>query len=86
MQIATKQKDMEKNRRELTHQHPFPSTVQCGDCAEMTHLMMIIFEDDGHALVNERPKKVKIWPHDSVAIALYLCTHCGYMMAEWNQA
>lgn len=87
MKVYTNQANMAKNAREATYQNLFMMKVLCGECAsEEAMLMMIIVDDDKEVCNQPRPPKVRVWPHDSMAIALYLCTECGEITAEWNQA
>ena len=85
MKFIVEQKDIGVKAEVATYQWPFAKVIQCNECPEKTDLVMLI-DDDEKELAGQRLPKVKIWPHDSTAIALYLCTYCGHMMAEWNQA
>ena len=70
---------------EMTYQAPFPASVECLNCKTGMRLMVLI--DDAAGMISrERPEAVKIWPHDVVAVAVYLCTGCGEAKADWNQA
>ena len=86
MKITIKQryKFMSKALREDTYQSEFSESIPCHACLKPTKSLMVI--DDHEGLISEeRPKKVAIWPHDCMAIALYLCTDCGEITAKWNQ-
>jgi len=87
MKIITRQfyNYMDKMSKEMTYQEPFPTSTKCPKCKKLTKLLMLIDDDEG-LLSHQRPKNVEIWPHDCTAIALYLCTNCGEMGVEWNQA
>lgn len=71
--------------KEMTYQEPFAMVVKCRGCQKPAHIILVV--NDGQKLVADaRPEGVQIWPHDSVAVAVYLCTDgCGEMTAEWNQ-
>ena len=84
MRIITKQWLMAEMAREMTWQDPFDTTLKCSKCGKKAKLMMLIDDDEG-IVCDERPNDVKIWPHDCLAIALYLCTECGELTAVWNQ-
>ena len=70
---------------EHTYQGDFELNTQCIYCKQSA-ILIIVLDDTEKELANQRPLKAKIWPHDSVAIALYLCDGCGEITAVWNQA
>ena len=86
MKIVVKQSYdyMRKMTKEMTYQREFDEELACPKCSNPTKLMMLIDDDEG-LVTKYRPKNVKIWPHDCLAIALYLCTECGELVAKWNQ-
>jgi len=94
MQIITKQKYdwMNKARVEVSYQGDFQPHTRCESCSGTSILMMLI--DDNEGLVADQrscvekdivTEKAIIWPHDCMAIALYLCVECGEIKAMWNQ-
>ena len=82
MEIVIEQSVLQEKR--LTYQGEIPLTVRCRKCKTGARLMMQV-RDDEQLLVNQRPKKVRVWPHDSSVTSIYLCTECGAMRATWNQ-
>jgi len=87
MKIVTKQgyiRYILNQGEKMTYQDPFSEKAAC-TCGEIASLIMLIDDDEGQ-LESQRPLRVKVWPHDCTAIALYLCTSCGEMIAKWNQA
>jgi len=87
MRVSVKQSFnwMDRVRKKMTYQAEFPETVKCCCCKKETVLMMLIDDDEG-LICHYRPKIVTgVWPHDCLAIALYLCTDCGEITALWNQ-
>jgi len=72
-----------------TWQAPFPQTVECGMCHEDTALPILVINDEEGFISQERVfvpgLEEGIWPHDCLAIALYLCPKCGEITALWNQ-
>ncbi len=87
MNIVIEQSQMAKQTVEITYQEPFPLTVRCkrGDCKGGEAMLIMLIDDIEKALVDQRPENVRVWPHDSSVIAIYLCTECGSMRARWNQ-
>jgi len=87
MKIVIEQSKMAKQAREMTYQEPFPLTVRCkrADCKNNEANLIMLIDDDDRALVAQRPSDVRVWPHDSSVIGIYLCTECGTMRARWNQ-
>lgn len=84
MRILTSRIWMERRLGDITYQAPFPDATVCEECGESAPVLMLIDDDEG-LLLKQRPSKVKVWPHDLTAIALYLCTSCGKLFAAWNQ-
>ncbi len=90
MRIITKHKYdyMNKARTEMSYQSEFQPHTRCESCSGASILMMLIDDDEG--LVADQRSFVEntivtVWPHDSMAIALYLCVECGEIKAMWNQ-
>jgi len=82
MEIVIGQSKLREYR--ITYQEEIPVTVGCRRCKEEMGLIVQVHDDKGD-LVRERPEGVKVWPHDSSVISVYLCTNCGSMRAGWNQ-
>ena len=82
MKIVIEQSELQKER--FTYQQEVPSSIKCRKCKSNALLIMQIHDDEG-LILNQRPKGVKIWPHDSLVIHVYLCSNCGAMRATWNQ-
>lgn len=82
MEIVIKQSELLKKR--FSYQQEIPPTVKCRKCKEECTLMMQV-HDNEQAIRQQRPKKVRVWPHDALVIHIYLCTTCGSMRARWNQ-
>ena len=80
-------------------QDDFPHTIECPHCdhgrapvAFVAHegfdkkeLAAIVAKKES-AVCRNRPPTAQIWPHDLIACAVYICTHCGEATATWNQA
>ena len=90
MKIVTRQEHgfVNKARIEETWQAPFPGTVPCGSCKEFLAMPLMVINDDEGLISGQREFVVEegeIWPHDCLAITLYLCPKCGEITALWNQ-
>jgi len=76
---------MDRARKEYTYQVEFPASVTCSFCSGKAKLIALVEDDEGY-IMHERPKGYKgIWPHDSMAMANYMCGKCGEITTEWNQ-
>ena len=84
MQVITTRSKMAGSVGKLTYQLPFALAKDCPKCKSNAKLIMLI-QDDERLVASQRPTAVKVWPHDCMAVALYLCTECGEMIADWNQ-
>lgn len=86
MKIVFKRSEILESAVSKSYQIPFPERVRCtrSGCEGEATLYMLI-NDDEQELLAERPVEVKVWPHDSSTVAVYLCTNCGAMRARWNQ-
>lgn len=70
-------------------QDPFPTKDLCLTChISDAVLVMVVQEGMGQAdyVCRHRPEGVTGWPHDCMAIGLYLCPFCRGITAHWNQA
>ncbi len=74
---------------EKSHQDPFSPTVSC-DCGGEARIMFVAFEDsaDEKNVCDLRPNggQGDYWPHDCIAVAVYLCKDCFAAIARINQA
>ncbi len=88
MRILTKRtyNFMDRARKETTYQTEFPATVPCNHCKTKEAPLMALMDDDEGLICHNRPENVKIWPHDCMAVALYMCPECGEITTLWNQA
>ncbi len=70
--------------KKLTFQAEFGEKLEC-ECSG-TMLPMVQVCDDGGGIADNRPDGAKLWPHDSMAIVVYMCENCMGMRVKWNQA
>lgn len=82
MKIVIKQDDLKRER--LTYQEEIPPSMKCRKCKGEAILMAQIHDNEGE-VKEQRPKDVRVWPHDALVINIYLCVTCGSMRATWNQ-
>ena len=80
-----------KEGKNLTWQNEFPLKTQCSNCHNMAELAMTIMEDGSDnesvfALNVNDPHDEGLWPHDSIAIANYICRKCLKVTSLMNQA
>ena len=85
MKIVVDRTHFLNGSEQMTYQAPFEIGLVCPDCKGEARLIALVEDDEGLVCKQDRPKGVKVWPHDAMAIALYLCTSCGKMIAKWNQ-
>lgn len=81
-------KGIKKVMKEVTFQDQYPEVVKCTECKCDSKPLMVIDDSKGE-LANLDIKRINgkpIWPHDSCSFVLYMCTDCGNVNAEWNQA
>ena len=75
----------------LSWQEPFPEETDCIHCGGKARPMFTLKDDD---LCELHPNEglgphegfEGCWPHDSTAVAVYLCKECCEPTALWNQA
>ena len=92
MKVITRQEHgfVAKALNDSTYQAPFPETTHCYKCEADARPMMVI--DDNEGLVSQERGYLLpdcesgIWPHDCLAVVLYMCPKCGEITALWNQA
>jgi len=72
-------------------QEPFKKNIKC-PCGGNSRIMFVAFEDKEKEYVcslhknTGTGKKGKYWPHDTIAVASYLCEKCFRVNSEINQA
>ena len=69
-----------------TWQDDFPETIQCSCGGEGQIAFVAIEEDDDEYICNNMPEDAELWPHDAVAVAVYICKKCMEPISEMNQA
>lgn len=73
---------------ENSWQDEFPETVSCGcGCGGTAHVAFVAIEEseeDGYICRNS-PEDYKLWPHDAIAVAVYICTDCMKTTSLMNQ-
>lgn len=68
-------------------QDDFPETLSCG-CGETAHIAFTAIEkkeDDGY-ICDNKPEDFRLWPHDAIAVAVYICSTCMKTTSIMNQA
>jgi hypothetical protein len=73
-----------------TWQSAFPEVTTCKYCGcGDANPMLVINDNEGFiSLEGKHVPELEpegFWPHDCLAIALYLCPSCGEITALWNQ-
>jgi hypothetical protein len=79
-------------------QDEFPTDVKCPLCKKGNAVVAFVAHEgfDKRELASivarkttavcfTRPAGAKVWPHDVMACAVYICTDCGDASARWNQ-
>lgn len=76
-----------------TWQGEFPETIDCKDCEGSARIAFVATENEAiekEALVcdlyNNDPDGDGYWPHDAIAVAVYICTKCFKSISLFNQA
>ncbi len=72
---------------EYTFQDEFPKTVFCS-CGGEAHIIFVAIEEDeeqGEYICNNVPKDANLWPHDAIAVAVYICKKCMKTISIMNQ-
>ena len=76
-----------------TWQNDFEENIPCKKCGANARIMFVAIEneesdmyDNSISSIHENMKDEKYWPHDSIAVAVYLCEKCFEANAEINQA
>ena len=75
-----------------TWQHTFSKEVKC-ECGSTAPIAFVSHELDSNSkeklvchLYENDPNGKGLWPHDAVAVAVYICRGCFNPIAEMNQA
>ena len=70
-----------------TYQEDFRTTIHC-ECGHEAHLAFVAIEDTEDAWVSSLHKNRQdgFWPHDAIAVAVYLCQGCFVTQSKVNQA
>ena len=77
-----------------THQAPFPEETECAYCKGTARIAFVaheaidapLLETGGVASLHENEGQGGYWPHDSCAVAVYLCKDCFKPTAIFNQS
>ena len=81
--------NLEEALENRTYQEAFPVTMKCHKCQNEAYPILIVDDEYGE-LVELSPDRdeqgIPIWPHDSSAYILYMCSKCGEVIVNWNQA
>ena len=70
---------------ELSWQADWPTKTECGLCTSeqigkniYARLALVVQEaKENQYVCSIRQKTYEIWPHDAIAVALYICPNCG---------
>ena len=75
-----------------TWQDEFPEDITCG-CLGTAHIAFVAIEEggvksedeEGGFVCNNRPEDAEMWPHDAIAVAVYICRLCMKPTSRMNQ-
>jgi hypothetical protein len=74
---------------EKTWQAAFPEKSKCPHCGGEARFAFVSHEDDEEDYVCDKHKNEPdgdgFWPHDAIAVAVYICKECMEPVAEMNQ-
>ena len=74
---------------EHSWQHEFPTVVSCRDnCGGIGRIAFVAIEEAGEEegyIRDNRPENADLWPHDSIAVAVYICEKCMKTTSIMNQ-
>ena len=65
----------------------FPTVISC-DCEGIAHIDFVARETIGEKdeyICNNRPDNAHLWPHDAIAVAVYICGSCMKTTSMMNQ-
>jgi len=70
-----------------TWQNDFQETLFC-DCGGIAHIAFVAIEEKevDEYICKNVPEGAKIWPHDAIAVAVYICKKCMKSKSRMNQA
>lgn len=76
-----------KNGLKLSWQKDFSEEIKCNQCALYARVAFVAMEHHEDKYISGlRENGDYIWPHDAIAVAIYICPKCGAVVAKWNQA
>lgn len=81
-----------KTGLDASWQDSFKANIKCKVCKGNCRIMFVAQEDetdkkgDFICEIHDNMKNKKYWPHDAIAVAVYLCEKCFEANAEINQA
>lgn len=71
-------------------QNPFDKTIKCPKCGGEARIMFVAQEVGGEkeyvSHLRKNGGEGDYWPHDAIAVAVYLCRDCFEAKAIINQA
>ena len=74
---------------EHSWQDDFPTVVSCeAGCGGIGHIAFVAIEEQGEKdgyIYENKPENVKLWPHDAIAVAVYICEKCMKTTSLMNQ-
>lgn len=74
----------------LTWQESFEKEIKCNKCKSNCRPMFVVFEEENEkeyvSSLYPNMEDKKLWPHDAIACAVYLCEKCFEPNAVINQA
>jgi hypothetical protein len=68
-------------------QDEFPETISCA-CGGTAHVAFVAIEESGEEdgyICDDMPEGAKLWPHDAIAVAVYICKSCMKSKSLMNQ-
>lgn len=72
---------------EHSWQDEFPTVVSCG-CGGIAYIAFVAIEESGEKdgyICDNRPEDANLWPHDAIAVAVYICEKCMKTTSLMNQ-
>ena len=78
-----------KGKKGFKHswQDEFAESIRCS-CGGEGQIAFVAIEDGAKEkfICDCRPEDAKLWPHDAIAVAVYICKKCMKTTSEMNQA
>lgn len=71
-----------------SHQLPFEEEIECIHCWKEARLAFVGHEDEGPFVCDlheNKPREEGCWPHDTCAVAVYICKDCMKTTSRMNQ-